>query len=89
MKANVIQVNPHPNIERYRPSWRLSEDQQRQFHFKGVAKDIFDAPDPIKDYLCKLYNLHEIAIFGKGAGKHLQEIVYQIGIRKFFVGNEL
>ena len=55
--------------------------------FKGYIADFFSAPKPIKEYLCRMYYIHEIAVFGKSAEENLDKIVYELKVKSFFVGD--
>lgn len=58
LKVNIAQIDPDDNMGNYPRLW--NDNELRRHGFEGWAIDCFDAPEPIKAYLCKQYNLHQV-----------------------------
>lgn len=86
LRVNVVQVTPNSDAERMRSRSgdKMTEADKKRLGFKGFVKDMFSCPGPIKAYLCKLYQLHNIPVFSPQADEHLQELVTEY--RVFFTG---
>jgi hypothetical protein len=48
-------------------------------------KDMFTCPPAIKAYLCKMYQLHNIPVFGIKADANLGNLVEEFNV--FFIGD--
>ena len=60
----------------------------RKLEFRGYAADLFTAPATIKEFLCRMYNLHNVPVFGPGAEKYISDLTEKYKLRVFFVGNK-
>jgi chromosome segregation ATPase len=85
LKVNVVQVEPCADPDHMQAkSGEFSAADQQKYEFKGFVKDMFTCPGPIKAYLCKLYGLQNIPVFGAKAENYLTDLVNEF--RKFFTG---
>ena len=84
LKVIVVQVDPNANMNQYQPEPRDVGHKNHQ-DFIGYLSNMISCPDPIKAYLCKLYQLHRIPVFQAGAERQVVKLVESH--RLFFVGN--
>ena len=81
LRVNVVQVNDAESNYRT-PGHNFGPEMG----FQGYVSDMFDAPAAIKNYLCKLYALHQIPVFDNKANKSIERLVYDFKLRSFFSG---
>ena len=85
LRVNVVQVDPNPDMNRYQPRGGGGGQQSHQ-DLIGYLSNMISCPDPIKAYLCKLYQLHTIPVYHARAERHVKTLV-ESGMRAFFVGD--
>ncbi len=69
--ANVVKLDPEDHPDNYLPPQSFAGLEE--FGCRGVVKDLFSAPNPVKAYLCKQFALHQTPVFDKGAEKHIDK----------------
>lgn len=85
LRVNVVHVSPEDSPSRYQP--KFTGDVLDGYDFRGYVKDLFRCPDPIKSYLCRLYKVHLIPVFGRKAEPLLDHLVNRMKLKLFFVGD--
>ena len=88
LRANVVTVQSEVDMKKYAPDEKKLEyfnKNKKELDFKGYLSDLFQAPDPIKAFLCQQYSLHKIPIFGAKAETHTQKLL-EMDVLTFFIG---
>merc|ERR1719158_2695802 len=80
-KVSAVQV-PNISLDAFVPT--VSADELRRFGFQGFLKDMVQAPECVMAYMCKNYHLHDIPVFNQNAEKFNDQLVHEVGLRRFF-----
>lgn len=81
IRCSLIRAPP-PSDRRPLPSSRL-----RRLGFEKLVSDLFEAPQPVKDYLSVQHNVDMIPVGDETASSHSTECD-KMGIRSFFAASE-
>lgn len=69
--------------ERGIPQPSHSARQLKQLGFTSFVLDLFEAPEPVVEYLCNQYYLHDIPVGGESVADNLNKC-QKLGLRTFF-----
>ena len=87
LRVNVFHARSSNNPDEFKP--KIPADKfDRKLQFKGYASDLFTAPAAIKEYCCRMFNLHNTPVFGQGAESYISDLTEKYKLRVFFVGQK-
>ena len=87
LRVNCVTAKASGNPDAFKP--KIPADRfDRKLEFKGYAADLFTAPAAIKEFCCRMYNLHNVPVFGPGAEKYISDLTEKYKLRVFFVGKK-
>ncbi|KAJ9575653.1 hypothetical protein L9F63_007482, partial [Diploptera punctata] len=84
LKINAVHSgSEHPPLSSFRPN--IDIQQLRHLGFYSYLSDMFNAPELIKSYLCRMYRLHNIPVGNNSTFNNSEKV--PDGIRCFFSEN--
>ena len=87
LRVNCVHAKPSNNPDAMKPN--IPADKfDRKLEFKGYVSDLFTAPAAIKEFCCRMYNVHNTPVFGPGAEKYISDLTDKYKLRLFFVGQK-
>uniref|UniRef100_A0A6P7F6B6 Structural maintenance of chromosomes protein 5 n=1 Tax=Diabrotica virgifera virgifera TaxID=50390 RepID=A0A6P7F6B6_DIAVI len=80
LSVNVVHSDKQQNSSQFQPSMPI--EHLRQYGFYTYMSNLFTAPEPIMNYLCKTYRLHNIPLGDKTTDNVYEKVPKEI--RSFF-----
>ncbi|KAM4810434.1 structural maintenance of chromosomes protein 5 [Rhinophrynus dorsalis] len=85
LRVNAV-CSPHESCIEHRPRRPITELQQ--YGFFSYLKELFDAPQPVMNYLCAQYHVHEVPVGTEKTRSMIEKVINETKLRQIYTAEE-
>ncbi|KAE8633069.1 hypothetical protein XENTR_v10001765 [Xenopus tropicalis] len=85
LRVNTVCSPEEPYATR-RPTRPISDLQQ--YGFFSYLRELFDAPDPVMNYLCYQYNVHDVPVGTEQTRSMIEKVIQETKLRHMYTAEE-
>ncbi|XP_063769963.1 structural maintenance of chromosomes protein 5 [Pseudophryne corroboree] len=85
LKVNAV-CSPPESVADRKPSKPISD--LKQYGFFSYLRELFDAPEPVMNYLVSQYHVHEVPVGTEETRHMIEKVINEVGIRQLYTAEE-